>query len=77
MQKAFLAGARLDEAILREAHLEEAFISDARLDGADLLGTNFTDAFGLTWDQIKTAKRDNRTHLPDDLKIQRPVSGAP
>lgn len=77
MQKAFLAGARLDGAILREAHFEEAFVSDARLDGADLLGANFSDAFGLTWDQIKTAKRDNRTRLPDDLKAQRPVSGAP
>jgi hypothetical protein len=77
MQKAFLAGARLDGAILREAHLEEAFVSDARLDGADLLGANFSGAFGLTWEQIKTARRDNRTRLPDDLNAQRPVSGSP
>jgi hypothetical protein len=77
MQKAFLAGASLDEAILREAHLEEAFVSDTSLESADLLGANYSNAFGLTWDQIKTSKKDNRTRLPDDLKAQRPVSGAP
>ncbi len=77
IQKAFLGGARLDGAILREARLEEAFFGGARLDDADLLGANFSDAFSLTWEQIKTAKRDNRTRLPDELKAQRPVSGAP
>ncbi len=75
LEKAYLGGARMDGAILREAHLDEAFANGARLDGADLRGADFTEVFGLTWDQIKTARKDNKTRLPDDLKAQRPVAG--
>ena len=77
LEKAYLGGARLDGAILRDAHLEDAYASEARLDGADLLGADLTGAFGLTWEQIKTARKDNRTRLPNDLKAQRPSPGSP
>jgi len=76
LEKAYLSGARLDGAVLREARLTEAFASGARLDGADLLGADLTDVFGLTWEQIKTARKDNRTRFPDDLKAK-PQAGLP
>ena len=44
------------------------FLGGARLDGADLLGADLTDATGLTWEQIRLARKDNRTRLPASLK---------
>jgi len=77
MERTFLLNTHLKGTNLRNATLREAFLTGTRFDDADLLGADLTKAFGLTWDQIKTAKKDNRTRLPDDLKAQRPVSGGP
>jgi len=77
MERTFLLNTHLKGTNLRNATLREAFLTGTRFDDADLLGTDLTKAFGLTWEQIKTAKRDNRTRLPDNLKAQRPVPGAP
>lgn len=76
MKKAFFGGARLDGATLKEAGLEQAYLNGARMDGANLLGADLTDAIGLDWDQLKTAKKDNRTRLPGYLKAQRPSTGS-
>lgn len=77
MERTFLLNTRLAGARLRNANLREAHLLGTRFDEADLLGADLTDAFGLTWDQLKTARKDNRTRLPNDLKAQRPSTGSP
>jgi uncharacterized protein YjbI with pentapeptide repeats len=67
LQSAYLAGAHLNGTKLRDANLEEAFLNGAELEGADLRGANLTGAIGLSWEQVKTALRDNRTRFPDYL----------
>ena len=74
VEGAFLLNTRFNGSRLRAANLREAFLVGTRFDGADLLAADLTDAFGLTWEQIKTARKDNRTRLPDYLKAQRPAA---
>jgi hypothetical protein len=69
MQGAFLLNTRLNGARLRNANLQGAFLGGARFDGAELLGADLTDANGLTWEQLKTARKDNRTRLPAYLAL--------
>jgi hypothetical protein len=75
LQGAFLSNARLDGATLQATSLREAYLAGTRFDEADLRGADLTDAFGLTWEQIKTAKRDNRTRLPDYLRLPAQAPG--
>lgn len=77
MERTFLLNGRLHGARLRAADLRQAYLAGARFDEADLLGADLTGAVGLTWDQLKTARKDNRTRLPNDLKAQRPSPGSP
>jgi len=44
-------------------------LGGAHLDSADLLGADLTDANGLTWEQLKLARKDNRTRLPASLLL--------
>ena len=69
MQGAVLLNTSLNGAKLRNANLQGAFLGGARFDGADLLGADLTDANGLTWEQLKLARKDNRTRLPAYLAI--------
>jgi uncharacterized protein YjbI with pentapeptide repeats len=68
LERAFLGGAYLDGAILTDASLEKAYLSGAHFETANLLGTDLTDTFGLTWEQVQTARRDNKTRFPADLR---------
>ena len=76
MEGAFLLNTRLSGSRLRAANLLEAYLVGTRFDEADILGTDFTDAIGLTWEQIQTAQRDNRTRLPNYLKLPAAAPGA-
>ncbi len=69
MQGAFLLNASLKGARLRNANLHGAFLGGTRFDEAELLGANLTDANELTWEQLKTARKDNRTRLPAYLTL--------
>jgi len=69
MQGAFLLNASLQGARLRNANLHGAFLGGTRFDGADLLGADLTAANELTWEQLKTARKDNRTRLPAYLTL--------
>ena len=69
MQGAFLLNTGFNGARLRNANLQGAFLGGAHLDSADLLGADLTDANGLTWEQLKLARKDNRTRLPASLAI--------
>lgn len=74
---AMLDGASLIEAYLRDAHLEgasltgallrEAYLAGAHVDGAKLPAADLRSAFGLTWEQLKLAQRDQQTRLPEYL----------
>ena len=68
LERAFLGGAYLEGAVLTDARLEKAYLSGARLETANLLGADLTDVFGLTWEQVQTARRDNKTRFPADLR---------
>lgn len=68
LERAFLGGAHLEGAVLTEARLEKAYLSGAHFETANLLGANLTEAFGLTWEQIQTARRDNKTRFPGYLR---------
>jgi len=70
MQGAFLLNTSLNGARLRNANLQGAFLSGARFDGADLLGADLTDANGLVWEQLKMARKDNKTRLPAYLSLR-------
>lgn len=67
LERAFLGGAYLEGAVLTEANLEKAYLSGAHFETANLLGADLTDTFGLTWEQVQTARRDNKTRFPADL----------
>lgn len=75
MERSFLLNASLKGTRFGTANLREAYVGGARFDEADLLGADLTDAFGLTWEQIKTAKKDNRTRLPDYLRLPAQAPG--
>jgi len=68
LERAFLGEAHLEGAILTDASLEKAYLSGAHFGTANLLGTDLTDTFGLTWEQVQTARRDNKTRFPADLR---------
>jgi len=70
MQGAFLLNTSLNGARLRNANLQGAFLSGTRFDGADLLGADLTDANGLVWEQLKMARKDNKTRLPAYLSLR-------
>ena len=76
MERTFLLNTHLAGTRLRNANLREAHLLGTRFDDAELLGADLTDAFGLTWEQIKTAKKDNRTRLPDYLRLPAQAPGA-
>lgn len=76
LEKAFFGGARMDGALLKEARLEQAYLNGTRLEGANLLGVDLKNVIGLDWEQLKTAKKDNRTRLPDYLRLPAPAPGA-
>ena len=76
MARAFLLNSGLKGARLRAANLRDTYLGGARFDDADLLSADLTGALNLTWDQIKTAKKDNRTRLPDYLRLPAPAPGA-
>src|SRR5207245_2357252 len=42
----------------------------ANLAGAELQGADLTDANGLVWEQLKMAKKDNKTRLPAYLSLR-------
>lgn len=73
MERSFLLNANLTGARLRAAKLREAYLGGSRFDGAELLGADLTGAVGLTWEQLKTASRDNRTRFPDYLRMPAPA----
>lgn len=75
MERTYLSNSWLNGTTLRSANLREAYLSGSRFEGADLLGADLREAFGLTWDQIKTAKKDNRTRLPDYLRVPAQAPG--
>lgn len=69
LEKSFLLNARLNGANLQNASLREAYVQGTRFDNARLLGADFTAASGLTWEQLQAAFKDNRTRLPDYLRL--------
>lgn len=73
LEEAFLGQARLNGANLSGANLRKAYLMGASLASADLLGADLTDAYGLTWEQVNTARRDNRTRFPDYLRGAEPA----
>ena len=70
MQGAFLLNTSLNGARLRNANLQGAFLSGTRFDGAELLGADLRDANGLIWEQLKLARKDNKTRLPAYLSLR-------
>lgn len=85
LDDATLDGASLIEAYLRDAHLEgaslkgatlqDAYLAGVHVDGAKLPAADLRGAFGLTWDQLKLAQRDQQTRLPEYLSA--PVQPGP
>src|SRR5947209_10170177 len=70
MQGAFLLNTSLNGARLRNANLQGAFMSGTRLYIADLLVTVIMHSNGLTWEQLKMARKDNKTRLPAYLSLR-------
>lgn len=62
-----LSGANLTNAVFRDARLGAADFSGATLDNADLLGVNLGTVRNLTREQIRKAKTDQTTQLPNGL----------
>lgn len=75
LQGASLQGANLQEANLEGANLQETFLWQANLQGAQLQGVDLTGAIGLTLQQIGMAVTDERTRLPEYLRL--PVQERP
>ncbi|MBV8314373.1 MAG: pentapeptide repeat-containing protein [Planctomycetaceae bacterium] len=61
-----LGGANLSGANLLEADLSGANLLGADLSGANLLGADLSGVIGLTPDQIRCARIDLSTKLPDN-----------
>jgi hypothetical protein len=72
-----LQGANLDGVNLDGAWLGGAQLSGAKLDGADLKGAVFTDAEGLTWEQLSGAWNVERARLPVYLVEERAKQAEP
>jgi len=56
------------QADFRGSELKGADFTEAKLSGANLEETDLSEAEGLTWDHIKSAKTTKETKLPDYLK---------
>ena len=77
LRRASLAGADLTEAVLAEADLTGANLAEAVLAGTDLTGTllvttnlcgtDLRATAGLTVDQLRLAKADDRTRVPSGV----------
>jgi hypothetical protein len=68
--EAYLGDAHLEGASLKGAVLQEAYLAGAHLEGAKIPATDMRGAFGLTWDQVKLAQRDQQTSFPDYLQVR-------
>ncbi len=73
LRGANLSGANLSEAYLRGAslcgaELRRADLREANLRGANLSGANLDGVKNLTREQLKKAKIDGKTKLPDYLR---------
>jgi uncharacterized protein YjbI with pentapeptide repeats len=75
LRGADLQGANLQEAQLQGANLQETFLWQANLQGAQFQGVDLTGAIGLTLQQIGMAVTDERTRLPEYLRL--PVQERP
>lgn len=72
LESAFLYDCNLESALLVQAHLQGAWLARsnlkyANLDGAYLGGADLTDAVGLTEEQLRHARLDEKTVLPPQL----------
>jgi hypothetical protein len=67
LSAADLSDANLTGAVFKDAIMDEVDFSRATLDGADFIGVNLKNARNLTREQIKSAKMDQTTRLPDGL----------
>ncbi len=56
----------------KRADMEEAYLLHASLRATNSLGTDLTGAFGVTWDQIQTPRRDHNTRFPASINVPRP-----
>ena len=75
MAGADLTGARLEranleDACLQTANLNRAFLNDTNLNRTDLRGANLRYVAGLTREQVKLARIDKNTLMPDYLKVK-------
>jgi uncharacterized protein YjbI with pentapeptide repeats len=78
LRRARLGYADLSGANLFDADLNGAFLSDANLRGADLRGAVLSFARNLIQAQLDEACGDDKTQLPDGLKIRTcPVTAPP
>ncbi|HEY4345381.1 MAG TPA: pentapeptide repeat-containing protein [Parvibaculum sp.] len=62
-------GLRFRDADLTDASFRYAFLRGVDFRGANLSGADFTRAFGLSNEQLALACGDEKTKLPDGLKI--------
>lgn len=62
-----MAGANLQGANLQAVEISWADLQGADLKGADLRGADLKGAQNLIWDQVKQARRDEHTKLPEYL----------
>jgi len=68
LAQADLTGADLAGADLSGANLPGAKLNGANLSNADLRAANLTSVTGLVCDQLRAAKTDRTTVLPDGMK---------
>ncbi len=73
MQRANLWNAKVQGAFLRQTHLQEAFLKGANLQGAVLREAKLeravlTESENLELEQIKLARGDSTTLLPENLQ---------
>jgi uncharacterized protein YjbI with pentapeptide repeats len=69
-----LRGRSLQGMDLRGADLDGFDLAGAQMELTNLRGADLTGAKNLTWGQLKLAKRDKNTRLPEYLEKTRPAS---